>query len=120
MVAFHLGVALHAGGVPTESKENLQNALALKLPSPYRNEAEALLEKMNRLPEASSEAQSKLQPPAANASTDDLNNLFNNMAPKMPGTDISTDDTNKDFNQMATGSMDIGLEDIKPEDLEKK
>jgi tetratricopeptide (TPR) repeat protein len=119
MIAFHLGLARHADGELAESKENLQNALAMKLPSPYRDEAEALLEKMNRPPEAQSKP-SEPQMPGAKAATDNLNNVFSDMAPKMPGTDVSADDVNKAFNQVTPGSTDIGLEDLKPEDLETK
>jgi tetratricopeptide (TPR) repeat protein len=123
MVAYHLGLAQHAGGGFSEAKENLQHALALNLSRPYRDEAETLLEKMNRSPEASSEAPWKPSEPGmpgANASSHDLNKVFENMAPKLPGTDAGADDANKAFNKMAPGSTDIGLEDLKPEDLGNK
>ncbi|MFH0726879.1 MAG: tetratricopeptide repeat protein [Pseudomonadota bacterium] len=123
MVTFHLGLAQHAGGELETAKENLQHALALKLTSPYRDEAETLLEKMNHPPEVSSEAQSiSFEPrtPDTNTATDGLNKVFNDMAPKMPATDISIDDVTRTFSQTAPGAMDKGLEDLKPEDPERK
>lgn len=96
MVAYHLGLAQEAGGELVEAKENLKLALASNLPSPYKDDATSVLEKMNKPLEKTGEAQ--WTPPA----------------PSMLESDKATPDINQLLNRGAPESSDIGLEDLKP------